>query len=89
MTADLREIIAGVTGALPDVELEHLQVTHPADDDGLWFFRRRGRSSWDVQIESSSGVCPFLVETDLDNERRWGQTPEEVVEIIVALLRGS
>ena len=89
MTPDLQQIIAGVTGALPDVEWEQLQVTYPADDDGLWFFRRQGRRWWDVQIESSSGTCPFWVETNLDNEHRRGQTPDEVVETIVALLLRS
>lgn len=88
MTEDLRHIVDGVKAQLPDVEWEQLQVKHPADDDGLWFFWRPGGRFGDVQIESSSGRCPFLIETNFDEERREGRTPDEVVRQIVTLLRG-
>jgi hypothetical protein len=87
MTPDLRQIIDGVHRALPDVEWEQLPVKWAADDDGLWFFWRKGRMGEDVQIESSSGTCPFLIETARDAERRWGFTPAETIETVVALLR--
>jgi hypothetical protein len=87
MTPDLRQIIDGVQSVLPDVEWEQVSVTWPADDDGLWFFWRHGHRGDDVQIESSSGSCPFLIETNRDAERRWGSTPAEAVAKIVALLR--
>jgi hypothetical protein len=87
MTPDLQRIVEGVVGELPDVEWEQLQVSHPADDDGLWFFWRPGQRNNDVQIESSSGACPFLIETNRDDERRYGYTPDEVVRTIVTLLR--
>ena len=72
---------------LPDVEWDQLTVSLPADDDGLWFFWRRGRKGMDVQIESPSGLCPFLIEASQDDERRWGSTPAETVEVIASLLR--
>jgi hypothetical protein len=87
MTPDLRQIIDGVQVAIPDVEWEKLSVTWPADDDGLWFFWRHGHREDDVQIESSSGSCPFLIESYRDAERGWGSTPTETLEKIVALLR--
>jgi hypothetical protein len=87
MTPDLRQIIDGVRRVLPDVEWEQLTVSWPADDDGLWFFWRQGHKADDVQIESPSGSCPFLIETNRDEERRWGSTPAETIESIVALLR--
>jgi hypothetical protein len=87
MTPHLRQIIDGVQSALPDVEWEQLPVKWPADDDGLWFFWRKGRRCDEVQIEWSSGTCPFLIETNRDAERRWGFTPAETIETIVALLR--
>jgi hypothetical protein len=86
MTADLQRIIDGVTAELPNVDWEQLRVTHPADDDGLWFSWWRGGPRDEVQIESSSGSCPFLIETTLDNERRWAETPEDAVRTIVSLL---
>jgi hypothetical protein len=85
MTADLHQIIEGVSAVLPDVEWEQQLVTHPADDDGLWFFWRSRRQD-DVQIESSTGSCPFLIETSFDDERRWAETPEDAVRTIVSLL---
>jgi hypothetical protein len=87
MTPDLRQIIDGVQSVLPDVEWEQLSVSWPADDDGLWFFWRRGFRRDDVQIESSSGYCPFIIETNRDAERRSSSTPAETVKEIVSLLR--
>ena len=88
MTDDLRLIIDGIQAELPDVEWEQLVVKFPADDDGLWFFwRPGGRIGGDVQIESSYGRCPFLIESSFDNERRIGETPVEVIGTVVALLR--
>lgn len=86
MTDDLRKIVVGVQAQIPDLQWEQLTVKFPADDDGVWFFWRPGGRVGDVQIESSSGTCPFLIETNLDNERREGRTPSEVIRQIVALL---
>jgi hypothetical protein len=86
MTDDLRQIVEGVQAKLPDVRWEQLPVTHAADDDGLWFFTRAARGSREVQIQSSSGTCPFLIETDVDDKVRTGRTPDEVIRQIVALL---
>lgn len=89
MTDDLRQIIDGVLAELPDTEWAQLEVTSPADDDGLWFFWRPEGRFGDVQIESSSGTCPFLIETAFDDERRHGRTPGEVAACIVTLLRSG
>jgi hypothetical protein len=87
MTPDLKQIIDGVVAELPDMQREQLAVKFPADDDGLWFFWRHGGRTDQVQIESSTGACPFLIETNRDNERRSGDTPDEVVRTIAGLLR--
>jgi hypothetical protein len=70
---------------LPLVRWEQLGVTLPGDDDGLWFF-------WipdvpgEVQIESSDGVCPFLVETDKHDDCVTTHTPHETADKIVEWL---
>jgi hypothetical protein len=87
MTDDLRQIVDGVTAELPDAEWAQLEVTWAADDDGVWFFWRPGGRFGEVQIESSSGCCPFLIESNFDDERRIGETPSGVVAQVVALLR--
>ncbi len=32
-----------------------------------------------VQIESASGECPFLIESDFNNDRHYGRSIQEVV----------
>jgi hypothetical protein len=43
-------------------------------------------SEFQVQIESPKGMCPFLVETDENNDRLTGRSVEETVEILPRLL---
>jgi hypothetical protein len=61
---DVDQIIHSIMNVCPTVKVRQLNVSHPgADDDGLWFFNWPG-SEFEVQIESSNGICPFLIETD-------------------------
>ncbi len=83
---DVDKIIETVTSELPNVQWHQLQVTHPADDDGLWFFNLPGARN-SVQIESSTGMCPFIVENDLTPEFYHGQTVEEVTRKVVEWLK--
>jgi len=64
MSRDIDEIIIGVRTRFPEVTVFQLQVKFPgADDDGLWFFELPGIKK-NIQIESPSGTCPFLIEHD-------------------------
>ena len=84
---DVDQIIAEIKRSLPQVRWEQLQVKHPgADDDGLWFFRLPSGAN-EVQIESSLGICPFLVEHGATNERYTGRTVAEVVARVVEWLQ--
>ncbi len=60
---DIDQIAAAVRAALAEVVITQLRVSHPADDDGIWWFALPGRDD-DIQLESTTGMCPFLVETD-------------------------
>lgn len=85
MQRDIDLIIKELTANVPGVRIEQLGVKRPgADDDGLWFINIDGRKG-EVQIESSQGVCPFLIESDFNNERQYGHTIQEVVAIIKRL----
>jgi hypothetical protein len=89
MRGDVDRILELVRMAYPDVLCQQLQVVHPGvDDDGLWFFTRPGSSN-EVQIESSSGKCPFLIEQDESDEVRTGTTPENVANTLQEWLAGS
>jgi hypothetical protein len=84
--AEVQQVIARIRLAYHDVKWTRLSVTHPgADDDGIWFFWLPNRPGG-VQIESSFGVCPFLVETDKHNECFTGVSVQEVAEKVVEWL---
>ena len=85
MLRDIDLILEQLSTAVPGIHTAQLKVTHPgADDDGLWFINIRDRAE-ELQIESSSGMCPFLIESDFNNERLQGRTVEEVVSTIKRL----
>ncbi len=66
---DIETIIEQMRAAHPAVQVEQLKVKFPgADDDGLWFFTHLN-CPFEVQLESSTGMYPFLVETDENDER--------------------
>jgi hypothetical protein len=82
MPRDIDHIVERLKAQLPGVQVTQLQVAHPgADDDGLWFIRIPGRAG-EVQIESSLGSCPFLIESDFSAERFHGLTIDEVVSTV-------
>jgi hypothetical protein len=83
---DIEDIVRGVRVRLPEATCEQLSVSHAADDDGLWFFSLPG-SDREVQIESSTGRCPFLVETNGSDERVTASSVSEVVDCVVRLLQ--
>jgi hypothetical protein len=57
-------IISAVRHSLPHVRWTRLWVSHPGvDDDGIWWFWLPDQPG-EVQVESSSGACPFDLSTD-------------------------
>ncbi len=78
MHRDIDKLINELQRAYPDVAVEQLRVKHPgADDDGLWFFRSPGSAN-EVQVESSTGALPFLMESDHEPP----STAESVMEAV-------
>ena len=58
---DIDQITATIRERIPGVQVEQWIKLHPTDDDGLWYFRRHGcQVSGEIQLESSSGNCPFV-----------------------------
>lgn len=86
---DVDRIIEGVRQIFPEVIVEQLTVTHPADDDGLWYFHLPENPKDDIQIESPDGDCPFLIENMRNDERKNGESVEQVVSIICEYFRGG
>jgi hypothetical protein len=49
---------------MPDLVVERLEVTHPGDDDNVYFLGKGTRYDL-VQVDTrESGQPPFLIETD-------------------------
>lgn len=63
MERDIERVIALVRNRLPSVSVVQLDKMHSGDDDGIWYFRLPGVER-DIQLESSDGVSPFIVEHD-------------------------
>ncbi len=79
---DIDVIIERLTSAHPELRAEQLRVLHRgADDDGLWFFRHPD-CPHEVQLESSTGSCPFLFETDANNQRLTAATVADAVTFV-------
>ena len=82
---DIEAVIDGVRSMLPAVIVVPVHQPHPADDDGLWFFRlpdiRR-----DIQIESSTHDCPFLVEHSDMTSSSEAFTAASVSEAVAAVV---
>jgi hypothetical protein len=82
---DIDRIISLVREQLPDVEVTQHRQTHPGDDDGLWFIWQPGIDG-QIQLESTSGMCPFLVEVDA---QAWhAGTTREAVQGVIKYLVG-
>jgi hypothetical protein len=80
---DIDSIISQLRLAHPDISAEQLAVTHPGiDDDGLWFFRHPA-SDVELQLESGTGNCPFLVESSASVDRLTADTLEQAVASVV------
>ncbi len=83
---DIDRIIEQLRELAPDLRIEQYSQSWPADDDGLWFFKRPGTRNH-VQIESSYGRCPFVIEHSLGSERYSEETVEGVVARVLDLAR--
>ena len=88
MKRDIDKITEALRKKFPDLKVVQMDKVHPADDDGLWWFRLPGIKK-DIQIESPSGNCPFIIESDGDKSSegaRTGHTSEEVIDIVANYL---
>lgn len=90
MSRDIDHIINRVEKLLPDVEVWQHQVRNPAvDDDGIWWFALP-RVKKNIQAESSSGNCPFMIEHDdmrSASEAEFAHSTDEAIGKIVSYLR--
>jgi hypothetical protein len=74
---DISRIIQIVSSRHPEVEILQLRVTHDTDDDGLWFFK--SPNGPELQLESTTGNCPFLVESNTHDGRKVVDTVQDAL----------
>jgi hypothetical protein len=88
---DIDRVMLLVRSHLPSVSIIQWHKKHPGDDDGVWWFRLPGVKR-DIQLESSFGACPFVVEHDdmQSTAEQWrAATVEEAVDAVVAYLKSQ
>ncbi len=86
---DIELVISAVHSLIPGVIVVRMHRSHPADNDGLWWFRLPGASR-DIQLESPTYNCPFLVENDdmtSISERYTAHSVADAVSAVVPYLR--
>ncbi len=83
---DIENVIQSFNTMYPTVRVGQLEVLHPgADDDGLWFFQTPD-SKLEVQIESSTGMFPFLIETNENDTLVTTASVDQTIEALARLL---
>jgi len=88
---DIDLIIRKVAGELPEIRVTQHLCTWGADDEGLWWFSLPNLES-DIQLESSTGACPFLVEHSemAESIEAWrASSVEQAVEMIIGYFRSQ
>jgi hypothetical protein len=85
MPRDIDRVQAELKRALPAIVIDQLQVSHPGDDDGLWFIAHPAALA-ELQIESSTGNAPFLIESNADDRRSTVESVEAAVQTIMERL---
>ena len=65
--------------------VEQRAVTHAAVDDAIWFITLPP-ASIEVQLESPTGNCPFLIESSLSPERLHAASIGEAINMVSAML---
>ena len=79
---DIDIIIQQLAQTYPEIIYEQLKVLHPGtDDDGIWFFRHPN-GPHEVQLESHTGQCPFLFETEASNATITAATVSAAVAMV-------
>ncbi len=86
MTRDIDSIIEQVQRRVPNVTVAQSRKRHPADDDGIWWFNLPNAAR-EIQIESSSGNCPFMIEHDEMNCNSNAIAARNIEDVVSHLVR--
>ena len=79
---DIDSIIRELIQSYPELSIEQLTVMHPADDDGIWYFKHPS-CPHEVKLESSYGICPFIFETTADSTFETAETIPAAIRLVI------
>jgi len=83
---DIDQVIAALRRRHPDLRVEQRPGAYAAVDEGIWFINLPS-TSFEVQVESPTGTCPFLLESSLSPERLHAATIGEAINMVSTMLR--
>ena len=84
---DIDHVVRLIKESEPRISWTQLSVSRPGvDDDGIWFFWIPTVAG-EVQLESSTGMLPFLAETDKHEERLLCESVEDAARLVVAWMK--
>jgi hypothetical protein len=78
---DIDVITERVKQQIQAVEVYQYHKTHPADDDGVWWFSLPDVEP-DIKLDSPNGYCPFMIETN----EQWGENARTANDVNQAIL---
>jgi hypothetical protein len=64
MARDIEQLTDALRRGYPEITIEQRRTAHSGADDGFWY-ANHPQGFTEVQIESSTGDVPFLIESDL------------------------
>jgi len=85
---DIELVIRAIRSSMPIVIVRQYEVMKGSDDDGVWNFSLEAGGK-NIQLESSTYNCPFVIETDEQccKEALKANDVEEVVRLVLTYLR--
>jgi hypothetical protein len=82
---DIDLVVAALRRRHSDLLVEQRPGAYAAVDEGIWFLNLPS-ASIEVQLESPTGNCPFLVESTSNPERLHAATIGETINMVSTML---
>jgi hypothetical protein len=82
---DIDLVVAALKRRHSDLRVEQRPGAYAAVDEGIWFINLPP-TSIEVQLESSTGNCPFMIESSSNPERLHAATIGETINMVSTML---
>jgi hypothetical protein len=82
---DIDQVVAALRRRHPEVSVEQRPGAYAAVDETIWFINLPS-TSFEIQLESATGNCPFMIESSLSPERMHAATIGEAINMVSTML---